>query len=67
MTNKRIMEIFKEYEDKFGEWLYTAWNFDSVDWQGLAAEAEKCIKQNTPMKDKVKQSYLEHFDSDKVY
>ena len=67
MDSKQIIDIFKRYEEKFGEWLYTAWDFSSVDWQGLATEAEKCIKQNKPLSEQTRQRFAEHFDKDKLY
>ena len=48
---KMVWDIFKEYEAKFGKWLYCAWDFDSVDWEGLAKAAAQSIKNNSPLTD----------------
>ena len=66
MNEKEMMQVFEEYEKTFGEWLYSAWDFDIVDWVGLAKVAEKCIQQNEPMTDEIKSKYI-HLDDDKIY
>lgn len=64
---KHMMEVFTEYEKKFGEWLYSAWDFDSVDWDGLVQAAEKSIQDNKPMSDEEKQKFFGEYEDDKVY
>ena len=44
-----IFGIFKEYEKKFTLNLYCAWDFDTVDWLGLAKAAEQAIKSGAPL------------------
>lgn len=67
MDGKEIMQIFENYEKSFGEWLYSAWDFESVDWIALAQEAEKCIQQNTAMTDKTKAKFFDQLEQGKVY
>lgn len=62
-----MMQVFKDYEKKFGVWLYSAWDFDSVDWEGLAAEAEKSIQNGHPMTDDVKYTYFDQLEDGKIY
>ena len=67
MDKKKMMRIFEAYEETFGEWLYSAWDFELVDWIGLAREAEKCIQRNKPMTEETKNKFFEQFDEGKVY
>ena len=67
MDNEKMMQIFEDYEAKFGVWLYSAWDFDSVDWKGLAKEAEKCIQDGNPMTDEVTEKFLKQLDDGKIY
>lgn len=62
-----IMDTFKEYEKQFGEWLYTAWDFNAVDWPAFAEEAKKSIDANQPLTDKQKKRYRETFQDGAVY
>lgn len=67
MDNKKMMRIFEDYESRFGEWLYSAWDFDSVNWKGLAEEAERCIHEGKPMTDEIKEKYFGQLEDDKIY
>ena len=49
-----FMNVFSKYEKKFGDNLYSAWDFDSVDWIGLAKEAESCISHNQKLTEEQK-------------
>lgn len=64
---KHMMDVFTEYEKKFGEWLYSAWDFNSVDWDGLAELAEKSIENGKPLTDEQKNQFFETFEDGKVY
>lgn len=67
MNEKEMIEIFEEYEKNFNVWLYSAWNFDSVDWIGLAEEAKRCIQNNSPMTEETKMRYFEQLENGKIY
>lgn len=67
MNEERMIEIFSEYEKKFGIWLYSAWDFDSVDWEGLIKEAEKCVQNNMPMTEETRMQYFEQMENGKIY
>ncbi len=62
-----FMKVFSDYEKKFDENLFGAWNFDDVDWLGLAKVAEQCIKSNTAMTDEQKSKFFEPFEEGQVY
>lgn len=65
---KKMWDTFKSYEAAFGVWLYCAWDFESVDWLGLAEAAEQSIKNKSPLTDE--QISVYHggkFEEGKVY
>ena len=62
-----FITVFDKYEEKFGENLFSAWDFDSVDWKGLAKEAEKCIKSNIKLTDDQKEKYYGTLKDKAVY
>lgn len=62
-----IMGTFEAYEKKFGEWLYKAWDFSTVDWLGLAKAANTCVISNTPLTDEQRKKFFGEFDEGKVY
>lgn len=64
---KHMMDVFTEYEKKFGEWLYSAWDFNSVDWDGSTELAEKSIESGKPLTDEQKNQFFETFEDGKVY
>ena len=67
MNNQHMIDVFVEYQNKFGEWLYTAWDFSMVKWDELTKMAEESIKNNTPLTEEQKQQCYEQFNSDVVY
>lgn len=67
MLTEKAWNIFKEYEAKFGVWLYCAWDYDSVDWDGLAKAAEQSIADNSPLTDEQVSKYHGEFEKDKIY
>ena len=62
-----FITVFDEYEKRFGENLFGAWDFDSVDWVGLAKEAENCIKSNIKLTDDQKEKYYGTLKDKVVY
>ena len=62
-----FMKVFSDYEKKFGENLFSAWDFEDVDWLGLSKEAEQCIKSNSPITDEQKAKFYGQLNEGKVY
>ena len=66
-SKNHMIEVFTEYENKFNEWLYSAWNFDFVDWDGLVEAAEESINKNKLLSDEQKRKFYGDFTEDVVY
>ena len=64
MTDK---EIFDAYEEKFDEQLFSAWNFEAVNWKGLAKAAEEALKTGKPLSDEQKKKFYGELEEGKIY
>lgn len=64
MTDKEILDA---YEEKFGDQLLSAWDFESVDWKGLLEAAEQSLKTGIPLTDEQKKKYYGQLENGNVY
>ena len=62
-----IIAAFKNYENKFKENLYYAWDFDAVDWLEYAKIVDSCVKSGVPITDEQREQFIETFEPGVVY
>lgn len=62
-----IMEIFNEYERRFGENLCVAWDYDAVDWLEYSKIVKKCLDNDVPISEEQKNLFIEHFKPGLIY